>query len=365
MSAAARLRVLMTTDTLGGTWTYALDLARALTAGGDEVVLATMGPRPDDAQRAEARAVPGLELHEGAYRLEWMDDPWEDVDRAGGWLLDLEARTRPDVVHLNGYAHAALPWRAPRLVVGHSCIISWWRAVKDEEAPPAYDEYRRRVRQGLAAAHLVIAPSGAMLRALERHHGPLPRARLIRNGRDASPFAPARKEPYVLSVGRLWDEAKNTATLARVAAELPWPVHLAGDATGPEGDEVAFANCRTLGRLSPDAVAERLGRAAIYAHPARYEPFGLSILEAALSGCALVLGDLASLRETWEDDAVYVDHADPDAIRAGIAALIADGSRRRDLAGRAHARARALTPAGMADAYRESYESSIGRKVVA
>ncbi len=32
--------------------------------------------------------------------------------------------------------------------------------------------------------------------------------------------------------------------------------------------------------------------------PARYEPFGLSVLEAALSGCALVLGDIPSLRES-------------------------------------------------------------------
>ena len=42
-----------------------------------------------------------------------------------------------------------------------------------------------------------------------------------------------------------------------------------------------------------------MARASIYALPARYEPFGLSILEAALSGAALVLGDIPSLREVW------------------------------------------------------------------
>ena len=35
----------------------------------------------------------------------------------------LERRLRPDVVHLNGYTHGALPWRAPVLVVGHSCVL--------------------------------------------------------------------------------------------------------------------------------------------------------------------------------------------------------------------------------------------------
>jgi hypothetical protein len=61
-----------------------------------------------------------------------------------------------------------------------------------------------------------------------------------------------------------------------------------------------------LGELPRDALAARAGAASIYALPARYEPFGLSVLEAALSGCALVLGDIASLRETWGDAAVYV-----------------------------------------------------------
>ena len=39
---------------------------------------------------------------------------------------------KPDIVHLNNYVHAALPFRAPKLVVGHSCVLSWWRAVKRE-----------------------------------------------------------------------------------------------------------------------------------------------------------------------------------------------------------------------------------------
>ena len=96
MTASTRgsgtLRVLMTADTVGGVWTYALELARALAGEGAVVSLATMGARLTRAQRAEARAVPGLDVHESAYRLEWMDDPWTDVAQAGDWLLSLEER---------------------------------------------------------------------------------------------------------------------------------------------------------------------------------------------------------------------------------------------------------------------------------
>src|SRR5258708_7956963 len=106
-------RVLMTADTVGGVWAYALELARRLARVGAAVALVTMGPPPSAAQRAEVAEIPGLELHPTRFKLEWMDDPWDDVERAGRWLLALEAWARPDLVHLNGYAHAALPWRAP------------------------------------------------------------------------------------------------------------------------------------------------------------------------------------------------------------------------------------------------------------
>src|SRR3954463_15547764 len=150
-------RVLMTADTVGGVWTYALELIGAL----PEVrfALATMGRQLSASQREQIATHSNVVLFESEFRLEWMDDPWSDVDRAGDWLLGLEAKFQPDLVHLNGYAHAVLPWAAPKLVVAHSCVISWWHAVKGGEPPDQFDEYRRRVSTGLAAANLVVAPT--------------------------------------------------------------------------------------------------------------------------------------------------------------------------------------------------------------
>ena len=61
-----------------------------------------------------------------------------------------------------------------------------------------------------------------MLRSVSAHYGPgLPPNCVVRNGRSASIFHVAKKEPIVLSAGRLWDEGKNVATLARAARSLP------------------------------------------------------------------------------------------------------------------------------------------------
>ena len=99
------MKILMTADTVGGVWTYALELTRALEPHGVEVQLALMGPPPTSAQRNEAEQIANLSLFKSDYKLEWMSDCWSDVKRAGEWLLHLATRLCPDVIHLNGYAH--------------------------------------------------------------------------------------------------------------------------------------------------------------------------------------------------------------------------------------------------------------------
>src|SRR5205085_4832818 len=134
------------------------------------------------------------------------------------------------------------------------------------------------------------------------------------------------KERFVLAVGRGWDEAKNLGALERVAMRLPAPVVTAGDGT-------------RLGRVGPERLRDLYGRAAVFAEPARYEPFGLAALEAALCGCALVLGDIASLREVWAEAALYVDPFDDDELAAALQRVSRDERLRRRLADAASGRA--------------------------
>ena len=87
-------RVLMTADTTGGVWTYALELARTLCEQEIELALATMGAPLSEAQWRETARIPNLGVFESTYKLEWMHDPWDDMVAAGEWLLELE---RPGV----------------------------------------------------------------------------------------------------------------------------------------------------------------------------------------------------------------------------------------------------------------------------
>ncbi len=395
------MTILMTADTIGGVWTYCIELARALAAHDIRVVVATMGAPLSNSQQQEA-AQAKIQVEASDWKLEWMPEPWRDVDAAGEWLLELEKQIAPDVVHLNGYAHGVLSWRAPLLVAGHSCVLSWWRAVQNEDAPPEWNRYREKVRAGLHAADMVVAPTQAMLDALREHYGALPRTRVIFNGRDEMQFgadedaariskaddsqalAPhmsthrevevvsSEKEALILSAGRVWDEAKNIAALKRIAPRLSWPIFVAGDEACPNAESMANDYRATasafdlgqngfhsLGKLQSSHLARWMKRAAIYALPARYEPFGLSALEAALCGCALVLGDISSLREVWSEAAVFVSPHDDDALVGALQNLMEDKNKRCELAQAANKRAQFFTTKSMADAYAASYRELV------
>jgi glycogen synthase len=356
------MRVLMTTDTVGGVWTYAIQLAKSLSRYDVMVDLVTLGPAPEESQRQEALALPNVALHEVSCRLEWMDDPWDDLLSAGERLLRLAEELQPDVIHLNDYSQGALPWSAPVLVVGHSCVLSWHRAVRGTPAGAEWDVYRDHVAEGLRGADLVVAPTAAMLESLQSHYGPLSHTEVISNGRDLMSPHPRSSagHAYVFTAGRLWDEAKNVSVLDAAAGEIAWPVYAAGDLNSPNGGRASSSALHLIGRVSPAEMKRRLQEAAIYAHPARYEPFGLVPLEAAQCGCALVLGDIPTLREIWKDSALFVSPDDAAGLAVAINRLIADPRLRQRYAERARSRAGLFTADQMAQRYLRAYRALIG-----
>ena len=193
---------------------------------------------------------------------------------------------------------------------------------------------------------------------LEAAYGPVRDGRVICNGRDPATFTPVSKRDMAFAAGRLWDDAKNIAALCCAAEGLSWPVLIAGDTVSPDGISIDMPpNVVTLGRLSARDMRARLAEASVFVAPARYEPFGLAILEAALSGCSLVLGDIPTLREVWGDAALFVAPDDTDALRDTVEALLFDSARSAELGRRARRHAQRYTSRTMAaqmlDAYRD------------
>ena len=353
-------RVLMTTDAVGGVWACALELAAGLAAEGVEVRLVGLGPRPDQGQAEAARAA-GIDLGWLDAPLEWLASD-EASFRAGvAALSELAAGSRADLVHLNAPALAAgFACAAPVVAAAHSCLASWWKAVKGTAIPGDWDWRVRVTAEGLRRADLALAPSRAFASALEACYGPL-RLRVVHNGRTRR-TRPVPKGRFVLTGGRLWDEGKNAAALDAAAVGLAWPVLAAGAREGPGGARVRLRNMAPLGALDEANFLRLCAEAPIFASLALYEPFGLAALEAAQAGAALVLSDIPSFREIWDDSALFVPPHEPEAARAALAGLIADTTRRRALQEAARRRAALYTPRAMTEAVLAAYADAVGRR---
>ncbi len=159
----------------------------------------------------------------------------------------------------------------------------------------------------------------------------------------------------ILGAGRVWDMAKNLAVLKEAARQLNWAVVIAGDSGSSLDDHPSRLAAHLLGTLPHHELESLMRRAAIFAHPALYEPFGLAPLEAAASSCALVLGDIESLREVWGEAAVYVPPRDADALVSCLSELASKPERVAELGRSACRRARRYSSRRMAGAYARLY----------
>lgn len=298
------MKILMTTDTVGGVWHYAMDLISCLPARQAEVVLVAMGPEPDRGQQDQLDKL-NVKFYHRPYKLEWMNNPWEDVEMANQWIKDICRQEKPDLLHFNSYPQAALKWDVPVILVAHSCVVSWWKAVKNEPLPKLYSRYFDTVKKAFLSADIVVSPTYAMLTTYQQIYGDFKNPTVIYNGfQTPDSTAPTDKQPIIFSMGRLWDEAKNIKLITQAAGEINGKIYIAGKQH--HTDDTPYENIIFLGQLDRQEVFKWLKKSSIYLLPVKYEPFGLSFLEASAFRCALVGGDIPTLRELWKESMTYI-----------------------------------------------------------
>lgn len=353
------LRVFMTADAVSGVWTYCMDLARGLATRGVETTIAVFGPPTSRAQRREAHAIDMLELIETGLELDWTATSHGDCLRAAERAADLASFPTADVIQINGAA-LALPafTNIPTIVVHHSCLATRWRATGDGPFP--HDLLWRIALNGEALHHAyrVVAPTRAMavdmVDTYDLHTMPV----VIRSGRGRTGRALAEDmtenmaenlAEAVFTDGRLWDRAKDIATLDRAAARLPFTIYAAGSSRGPLGQTVDLRHVEQLGVIAPEEKRIWLSQRPIYVSTAIYEPFSLDVIDAAQAGCALVLADTPSLRELWDGAAVFTPQGDDAALAETLRELWVQPDQREALGQRAAARAATYSLDSMVD----------------
>ena len=218
------VHVLVTADTLSGTWTYTRELVSGLVSRGLRVTLVSFGEIPLPQQTLWMENLHGLEYRPTAFRLDWMEEGQQDLKDSSAYLTALVKELKPDVLHLNQLCYGDLPVPVPRVVVAHGDLITWWRAVHGRE--PKQDSwlqwYREVVTRGLAMASVAVAPSIWMRDTVRDCYTRSRHDTVIYNGRNPIFFNPyVGKDDSVLAVGRLLDAGKQVSLLTQHTHPLP------------------------------------------------------------------------------------------------------------------------------------------------
>jgi glycogen synthase len=369
------VRVLVTADTFSGVWTYARELVSGLVTHGARVTLVSFGEIPLPHQTAWMQGLHGLEYHPTAFRLDWMQEGEQDFHAAQEYLCSVVRDTRPDLLHLNQLSFGALPVETPRLVAAHGDVITWWLSVHGREpADSAWlDWYRETVVRGLKRADAVVTTSRWMEQMLRLTYGDSFTSSVIPPGRNPIYFNPfVAKESSVLAIGRLWDTGKQVALLTQHSH--PVPVCIVGaDHPVPPPPMPIRADVRVStpkheisvkGAQTESQLRTLYSRATIFAATSRYEPSGLTSIEAALSRCALVANDTPVHRELWADAALYFEYNNATSLADVLAELQKDPDMARFYGTRAYNRARErFTARRMVDDYLRLYRELRPSKV--
>jgi glycogen synthase len=334
------------------------------------VTLVSFGNIPTEAQTRWMDDVSGIDFRPTAFRLEWMQESGEDLAASAEYLRSVIDETRPDILHLSQFNYGALKTSVPKIVVAHSDVAGWFQAVHGAEKDTAWlREYRRTVSDGLNGADAVVAPSDWMLRSLQRNYQVSAPASVIHNGRSPGFFNPLiSKDDYIASMGRVWDVGKNAVLLTQI--EAPALVYLAGENHAPnQGGTAPAARDRRLvyrGVLDERQLQHLLSRAVIYVATSQYEPFGLALVEAALSRCAILASDIPSFRELWGDTVRYFESNDPGSLERELRSLHRDRELCLSYGKLAYDHAiRHYRADQMVDRYLELYSAMVSREALA
>ena len=290
-----------------------------------------------------------------------------------------------DVVHSSAAAFCGLPCivaklkhNTPFLLTEHGVYVrEQYLALRRWAKSPYIHQFMCSLVSLVAMVNYhyadMVSPVCAYNARWERWWGvPADRIRVILNGADPVQFSPAEvrrsHRPIVSTMGLIYplkgqlDLIAAAAHVRDVFPDVQFRVY------GAASDEAYFDACRNsvaakglkdtvhfAGQTSTPWHAYR--EADVVAMASVSEAFPYSIIEAMLSGAAIVATDVGGVREAIADTGVVVPPRQPRELAAALIAMLNAPARRRSLGQAARERAvRHFTVQTFAASYRQAYD---------
>lgn len=259
-------------------------------------------------------------------------------------------------------------WRSPSLTVIHDLVFLRHPDTVERRTGA---RLRAGAQRWIRRSSLVLTPSEfsrqELIDALDVEPA---RVVVMPLGVDQTVFSPRPAEEVNATLGRLGlapgyvlflgniEPRKNLARLVRAyglltpALKREHPLVLAGGSSWrAEGIESALASARERGdpvvrvpgRLGDGDLPALISGAAMLAHPALYEGFGLVPLQAMACGTPVLVSNRSAMPEVVGDAGLYVDPLREDTITEALHTMLSDAGLRASLAVAGRARASTFT----------------------
>ena len=369
---------------------YGLELLRALAArslfdqggGGEDLALrAAILPESLDKVRADPLLKP---VEWVALNLDYESHPRGDF----GLRFRVPRLVRPgEVYHGPAFSIPGGAQPFPRVVSIHDLGVF----VHPRDYPRRFGAFLRwTIRRSVAVADRVIVPASAIASELGRIlHVPRERISVIADAPASPSGSPVAAEtpllpggrsldgPFFISMGTL--EPRKGADTALGALEIiraensgsPGPEwvwiggagYRAGAIMGKIRSSPVSGSFHLPGYLEREEAEAWLRRATALVYPSRYEGFGMPPLEAMAAGTPVVVADVAAVRETCADAALYFSPGDFEQLASILKRLLHEPNLRDELRNKGRERVAKFSWKATAEATLEVYRAVSVRDV--
>jgi glycosyltransferase involved in cell wall biosynthesis len=276
-----------------------------------------------------------------------------------------------DLVHIQGSPYAAFDSKHPLVLTVHSPLVEEGKyyPLGNKAKVPVGKLFERR---SFKRADAIIAISASTEQCLVERYG-VPAGKIVRipNGVDLERFKPLPKPevPRILVCARL-DKRKNIPETIEALAHLQeyaFDFAIVGD--GPErGSLEALAErvlprTKFLGAVADDDLSRMYGEANIFVTTSRSEGFGLTVVEAMASGCAVVVSDIPTHREIVADGSDALVYTGLDDLIEKVRLLLTSPEKRSALGKAARISSLAFSWDAVVSKTLDVYKDVLSRKI--
>ena len=301
----SKFKLLMTTDVKSEVWDYSLTLSRALLKHiNAEILMISLGGNPTDTQREELK-----DLNIEFQFTDFSPDLFADIE-ANPDILKMKSlfestikEFNPHIVHLN-HGYPNFDFNKPCVFACHGDLLNkkMWHSDTNRHGSLHQNllNYKQIINKNLNKSDIIIAQSRFIAECIIKTYNFRKGIKIIYNGIDYKPYSGMPETPTLLASGDLSDRSKNINLLLNIAYKLPdnIKIKIIGESLP---DKKLPRNVEFLGNLSGSELQEVYKNSSIYLALSSYEPNGLSSIQAAYSGCAILANDIPVFKELWGD----------------------------------------------------------------